>query len=81
MAAAAEVAWADLEPSVRESLSTVVEGEEYVCLEMPGVVVVVVEEEEEEEEEEDACEFQCEWVEGLPVEEAMKVVVGAQLVY
>ena len=75
MAAAAEVAWADLEPSVRESLSTVVEGEEYVCLEMPGVVVV------EEEEEEDACEFQCEWVEGLPVEEAMKVVVGAQLVY
>ena len=77
MAAAAEVAWADLEPSVRESLSTVVEGEEYVCLEMPGVVVVV----EEEEEEEDACEFQCEWVEGLPVEEAMKVVVGAQLVY
>ena len=76
MAAAAEVAWADLEPSVRESLSTVVEGEEYVCLEMPGVVVV-----EEEEEEEDACEFQCEWVEGLPVEEAMKVVVGAQLVY
>ena len=73
MAAAAEVAWADLEPSVRESLSTVVEGEEYVCLEMPGVVVV-----EEEEEEEDACEFQCE---GLPVEEAVKVVVGAQLVY
>ena len=72
---ATEVAWADLEPSVRESLSTVVEGEEYVCLEMPGVVVV------EEEEEEDACEFQCEWVEGLPVEEAMKVVVGAQLVY
>ena len=55
-------------------MPTVVEGEEYVCLEMPGVVVVV----EEEEEEEDACEFQCE---GLPVEEAVKVVVGAQLVY